>query len=89
MPKVSQMEPPRMTGCFKDACNYWAWQLSIPVMIHNGWKIPQLMAASFPLSTPATAITPSLLHFPRLYVHAVRMESGSCDCVAFCIDDPA
>lgn len=58
-------------------------------MIHNGWKIPQLMAASFPLSSACYCNYAVAIALPRLHVHTVRMESGSCDRVAFYIDDPA
>lgn len=83
MPKGSRMEQPRMNGCFKDACSYRTWRLAIPVMIHSGWKIPQLMAASFPLSSPSSCNYALAIALPRLHVHAVRMESGSCERVAF------
>lgn len=78
-----------MNGCFKDACSFRAWRLSITVAIDNGWKTPQLMAASFPLSSACYCNYALAIALPRLHVHAVRMESGSCDRVAFCIDDHA
>ena len=59
------------------------------MVMYYGWKIPQSMAAILQFPDSITAIMPSLAASPRFHVDAVRMDSHSCDAVAFCMADPA
>lgn len=65
-----------------DACNLQPWRLS-PHHDALSVKIPQSMAPVLQFPDLTTAITPSPTVSPRFHVDAVRMDSYSCDAVAF------
>lgn len=50
---------------------------------------PSIDGCQLPLSSASYCNYALTIALPRLRVHTVRMESGSCDRVAFGIDDPA
>ncbi|KAJ6072828.1 hypothetical protein N7467_010913 [Penicillium canescens] len=67
--------------------------LAVAISSHRGWSMGEkslnawLSILQFPDSTTATMLSPATS--PRFHVQAVRMDTHSCDAMAFYIAAPA